>query len=92
MFIRKLNTHIILSRRIEKKNISIYSFLCEMFRKGEFIQTAEEWFSKAEGVRLTVDRFEKTFIQDDGNVEWPTTWICLRRKCYLDVWLSVLIY
>lgn len=42
MFIRKLNTHIILSGRTEKKNISIYSFLCEMFRKGEFIQTAEE--------------------------------------------------
>ena len=51
MFIRKLNTHIILSGRIEKKNISIYSFLCEMFRKGEFIQTAEEWFSKAEDGR-----------------------------------------
>lgn len=41
MLIRKLNAHIILSGRTEKKNIIIY-FLYEMFRKGKFIQTAEE--------------------------------------------------
>ena len=50
MLIRKLNAHIILSGRTEKKNIIIY-FLYEMFRKGKFIQTAEEWFSKAEDGR-----------------------------------------
>ena len=55
------------SRRKTSVNIPFYVKCLE--KANLYKQQRSDFLRPRMGVRLTVDRFKKTFIQDDGNVE-----------------------